>query len=174
MTQAHVIQLDARNARSSNAAAGAQQLSRYGYSVCGVRLLVAPGVSSEVILAPDLYLAPNAPAWLLGLTNMRGNIVPVFDLGYFIGARAANNPVHTVLIQSSGAHAAGLVIDELPQSLALEECAEQAPEVAQVLHPFLGKGARAHGTSGAPGQVWWDFDYQAFLLRMATCPTTEV
>ena len=132
MTSARVVQLEPRKIRSSDTAAGAPEHSRYGYCVSGMRFLVAPGISSEVTLNPTLYLAPNAPAWLLGLTNMRGNIVPIFDLGYFIGTSAANNAACTVLILNSGAHAAGLVIDELPQPVMLESRTEQAPEFAPV------------------------------------------
>lgn len=161
-TPARVIQLDTwRNARKRGAAVNATA-ERSGYRIAGRGFLIGSGVRNEVILSPTLYPVPNTPVWSRGLTNYRGNIVPVFDLGIFIGGADTQRDVHTVLILSSNGHAAGFLIDQPPQAVvAGTPVAARAPANTPALQPFLGAGLHANGTD------WWEFDYHAFLLTLA-------
>ena len=39
----------------------------------------------EVVAAPDVAVVPSAPPSVLGLCNVRGEIIPVFDAGALLG-----------------------------------------------------------------------------------------
>ena len=53
---------------------------RYGFTVGKVALLMRSDCMSEVVKPPPIYPIPNTPPWLSGILNLRGNLVPVFDL----------------------------------------------------------------------------------------------
>jgi len=158
---AQIIAINARKARVVVGAQEAYRPSRYGYRIAGCGFLVAERVLSEVVIAPTLYPVPKAPEWLLGLTNVRGNIVPVFDLWKFVRTRIPERQTLTVLVLDLGREAVGLVIDNLPTPVPLDSQVVHTPPSAPALQPFLGQGLNALGCE------WWEFDYQSFLARLS-------
>lgn len=161
-TSARVIRLDAwRNQRARRVEVNAAA-ERTGYRISGHGFLIGSNVAHEVIFSPSLYPVPNTPVWSRGLTNYRGNIVPVFDLGIFIGGADTQQGAHAVLILSSNGHTAGFLIDQPLQSVITGMPAgKRNPGNTPALQPFLGAGVHANGTD------WWEFDYHAFLLTLA-------
>ena len=73
----------------------------------------------------ELTAIPKSPNWLLGATNVEGNILPVVDLGvYFspeLGATSASQTTQRILVggmTTDGADAAvAIVFHALPQQL---------------------------------------------------------
>ncbi len=45
----------------------------------------------EILLPGSIYLIPNSAANVLGLTNIRGNILPVLDIKPLLGERENSN-----------------------------------------------------------------------------------
>lgn len=65
---------------------------------------------AEVIRVPAVARLPQSPKALLGLANLRGNVVPILSLSVLIGRPgAAGAAGRTILL--SGRDAAGLVVD---------------------------------------------------------------
>ncbi|MBI4688370.1 MAG: purine-binding chemotaxis protein CheW [Nitrospirae bacterium] len=56
---------------------------------------------------------PNSPQWLKGLVNLRGNLIPVVDLGtaFNINEKADNG--HKVIILSIGYRKIGVLVDSI-------------------------------------------------------------
>ena len=67
------------------AAPVAEKRGRYGYQVDTLNFLIRQGCVSEVLQMTDIWTLPGAPRWLLGLVNLRSNLVPVFDLRMLFG-----------------------------------------------------------------------------------------
>lgn len=64
----------------------------------------------EVIRLPDVARVPQAPKGLLGLANLRGNILPVASLRGLLGAAEAHEPAtHAIVLE--GAAAVALAVD---------------------------------------------------------------
>ncbi len=80
----------------------------------------------EVISQPAIAPLPGTSAWLLGLCNLRGNLVPVYQLHGALAAPLPPQPL--VLIIGRGDQALGLVIDQLPVARQLDRDAP-APAV---------------------------------------------
>ncbi|MDP0590011.1 MAG: chemotaxis protein CheW [Candidatus Endonucleobacter bathymodioli] len=40
---------------------------------------------SEILLVPDTVPLPNVKTWVQGVANIRGSVIPIFDLGVFLG-----------------------------------------------------------------------------------------
>jgi twitching motility protein PilI len=77
--------------------------------------LVAPREDvREVITVPRLTRVPGAKPWMLGVANVRGNLLPVTDLGQLLGRqRLPEQREQRVLVFNSDRVPAGLLIDEV-------------------------------------------------------------
>ncbi|MEJ6023928.1 chemotaxis protein CheW [Ramlibacter sp. PS4R-6] len=142
-------------------AQGATFEARQGFRIGGLRLMVRYADGSELTEMPRLHRLPNVPSWLLGIANLHGMLVPVFDLAGWAGlAGAAPEPAlrRMLLVLAHGADAAGVVIDGLPQRLrwAADQKADAATAPAR-LAPYV------HGAALIDGALWFDIDRAALL-----------
>jgi chemotaxis signal transduction protein len=136
---------------------------RYGFRVGSLGLLIQVNTGSEVIDARGIALLPNAPRWLAGVMNLRGNPVPVFDLCAALDLpRDDAAKKSKVLVLDKGEHAAGLLIDGLPRVVPPGHPVEQPAALPGRLAPFA---TRAIATSDG---VWFEFDHGGFLTSLAT------
>lgn len=81
----------------------------------GSRLFVS-GIDeiSELLAVPSLTQVPGTQAWLLGVANVRGNLVPVIDLARFLfGERTQATERTRLLVVRQGAGSVALMVDEV-------------------------------------------------------------
>ncbi|SRR6266487_3053087 len=62
----------------------------------------------------DLTAVPGSPAALLGVRNLRGQVLPVIDLAQLLGISGTTQPAHLV-VGTAGGRQAGLAIDEVTE-----------------------------------------------------------
>jgi purine-binding chemotaxis protein CheW len=74
----------------------------------------------EVAVAPRVTELPTAPAVVLGVFNLRGEIVPLFDTGRLLGLRPLERGRYAVVLDT-GHGAAGLAATDLPLTVRLSE-----------------------------------------------------
>jgi purine-binding chemotaxis protein CheW len=74
----------------------------------------------EVLELGDLTPVPGAAAAVLGLHNLRGEILASVDLAAVLGLATTGQARHLVLVED-GHHRAGLAVDELFDLAALPE-----------------------------------------------------
>jgi purine-binding chemotaxis protein CheW len=74
----------------------------------------------EVVAAPPLCSLPTAPSTLLGLFNLRGEIVPLLDTASLVGVGQLSAPAFVVVVRTS-LGLAGLAASGIPESVVLEE-----------------------------------------------------
>lgn len=74
-------------------------------------------VVREVVPAPAVTPLPGAPESVLGVVNLRGEVVPVFDTGTLIGVGPAP-PDHLVVIETPAGPGA-LSVTAQPQAVEL-------------------------------------------------------
>lgn len=86
-----------------------------GFRVGDHRFMASMEEVREIIDPPVCTRVPGTVSWFLGIANVRGNLVPVFDLhGFLAGGRVAQGRQARVLtFQQEGLHAAFLVDDVL-------------------------------------------------------------
>jgi len=73
-----VLPADAAPASGDQPASGPQ--ARRAFRLGRLTLLLQEQTVAEVMDLPACYRLPNTPAWCLGLVNLRGNLLPAFDL----------------------------------------------------------------------------------------------
>ncbi|NND65793.1 MAG: purine-binding chemotaxis protein CheW, partial [Gammaproteobacteria bacterium] len=68
----------------------------------------------EVLTLPEITRVPGAQSWLMGLANIRGELVPLIDLGAFMGQEALLvQRANRVLMGHLAGLSVGFVVDEL-------------------------------------------------------------
>jgi len=68
----------------------------------------------EIIAFPPFFQIPGTKDWLLGLANVRGNLAPVSDLGWFLfGSRTPVTARTRLILTKLQGRLAGLVVDEV-------------------------------------------------------------
>jgi len=68
----------------------------------------------EIIAFPPFYPVPGTKEWLLGVANVRGNLAPVSDLGWFLfGSRTPVTARTRLILTKLQGRLAGLVVDEV-------------------------------------------------------------
>lgn len=68
----------------------------------------------EVIAFPPYTPLPGSKQWLLGIANVRGNLAPVVDLGWYLfGTRTPVTARTRLLLTRFQGRLAGLVVDEI-------------------------------------------------------------
>ena len=78
---------------------------------------------------------PHAPAYMRGVINLRGAVMPVIDLGARLGMQTSEPSArHVIIVARVGDHSVGLVVDAVCETFAV------TPDQVQPL-PELGSGA---------------------------------
>ena len=83
----------------------------------------------EVAAAPDPAPLPGAPRGVIGLQNLRGEVVPVLEVGSLLGGTPRASGQAMVLVEEGGRRAA-LSVDSVLDVTSLEEGASVRDEAA--------------------------------------------
>jgi chemotaxis signal transduction protein len=84
----------------------------------------------EVAEVGDVTAVPGAPGGVVGVRNLRGQILPVIDLGQILGV-VGDAGLRSLVVAEHGEYRAGLAVDELEDVGPLPEISEQSES------PFL-------------------------------------
>jgi len=98
-------------------AAESGERRRQGFRIGSLRLMMRYEDGNELAVMPKLSALPNAPGWLLGMANLHGSLVPIFDLASYFHAVGAGSAQPMLLVLGHGGDRAGVVIDGLPERM---------------------------------------------------------
>lgn len=124
--------------------------------------MVEARAGSEVLKFVKPAPIPNTGRQLLGVINLRGGLVPVFDLARICGiASAIESTQQMILVFGKGDHAFGFSIDGSPQPLTDLTALKQMPSLNTELDRFV-VGGYAQGD-----QIWFELDFQRLLATLS-------
>lgn len=141
--------------------AAPRQRARYGFRVGDLGLLISPDTISEVVAQSTVYLIPQTPPWLAGLINLRGNLVPVFDLPLCLNLEASSQEKRYLLVLDTGDQAIGVFVEGMPQPADTSHVLERTPPLPEVLRPYVATVYRDGG------MIWLEFDHRGFFESLA-------
>lgn len=76
----------------------------------------------EIIPVASITRLPNAPAFVEGVINLRGHVLPVLDLRKRFGLSSEVDPRRTrIMVAEVNAHTVGLVVDSVSEVLRVAE-----------------------------------------------------
>jgi len=82
----------------------------------------------EIIRIPEITKAPEMPHYVLGVCNLRGNLLPVIDCRKLLGMSEGElNESSRVIVADINGRNAGLVADRVLEVINVEEASVKAP-----------------------------------------------
>ena len=152
----------------SDAPGGRGRIQRYGFRIGGCRFVHDLNLPVELIEMPKCYELPNSSEWFSGLVNLRGNLVPVFDLKRLLGETGPAGGRRMLLVIGGGERSAALVIDGTPDHISLDAGSrvDEPENVPEFLRDQL-LGAYRYA-----GETWYETNYQGVFQSLAQ-RTTE-
>lgn len=119
-----------------------------GFTLGGGRYLVAPAEVREVVALPALTRVPGAREWLLGVANVRGELMPITDLAAILGlASAPGRDGAQVIVLDDPDVPAGFLVDRVAgfREFPHEARGQAVPDdtIPEAAHPFLLGGFEA-------------------------------
>jgi len=136
---------------------------RQAFRIGQVRLLAPFATASELVEMPNVYPLPRAPANLLGLVNLHGRIVPLFDLAELFETEHLPREKRMVLVIGHGSNAAGIVIDGLPRRMVFTPDTQMMPPALPAAAATAVTGAYADGKD-----AWFEFNYAQLLDQLVS------
>ncbi len=134
----------------------APRWSGIGFSCLGFRFVVPMGQISELMEVPATTRLPGVHSWVIGLSNVRGRLLPLFDLARFIGGHVSSQKKsHRVLVWESDNLYSGLVVDKAfgMQHFVADTYSEENVELPDNLRGYV-RGVYKDAT----GESWSVFD----------------
>jgi twitching motility protein PilI len=136
---------------------------RQAFRIGSLRLVAPFEAASELVEMPDVYPLPRSPGNLLGLVNLHGRILPLFDLASLLETEHLARERRMVLVFGHSDDAAAIVIDGLPRRMVF------LPD-ARIVQPALPAAvAGACRTAYSSGRdTWLEFDYVQLLDQLVS------
>src|SRR5690606_40439041 len=126
--------------------------SGIGFSLLNHRFVVSIGQIAEMLEVPHPTRLPGVQPWVVGLANVRGRLLPLFDMAQFLGgAASAQRKQHRVLVIDGNNYYSGLIVDQAygMQHFTSERYSEKATDIPEVVQSLV-QGAY----TDAVGNTW--------------------
>lgn len=135
---------------------------RYGFRIQNYCFLIDRKTICEVVQQAQVYEIPNTSSWVLGIINLRGNLVPVFDLMKRLDGSSTRPMDARLLVFDRSEHAVGIYIDGLPVGLEIDPDDDQYKAVIPEELPMV---LRSHVSAAyrAGGNVWMELDHRGLF-----------
>lgn len=133
----------------------APRWSGVGFSLLGHKFVSPMGHVTELMEVPSSTRLPGVQPWVIGLSNVRGRLLPLFDLALFFGgSMGAHRKNHRVLVLETETLYSGIVVDTSfgMQHFTSDQFGECDTELPSEISDFI-EGAY-HDASGEPWPVF--------------------
>lgn len=124
----------------------------FGFRVGELGFLIPLDVYCEVLDKVQINPLPIVRPWFRGLLNLRGNLVPIFDLKIFLQESQTDNKKRRLFVIGRGDKAVALWIDNNPELLEFHNAKslEKLPDLPLGLQHCVSGGYLLNG------QLWLD------------------
>lgn len=126
--------------------------SGIGFSLLDHRFVVPLGQISEMLELPASTRLPGVQPWVVGLANVRGRLLPLFDLAQFFGGRSAGTrKQNRVLVVDNSPYYSGLIVDQAfgMQHFTSERYSKHVPDIPEPVKSLV-QGSY----TDAIGNIW--------------------
>lgn len=139
------------------------QWSGIGFSLMGNRFVAPIGEVSEMLEVPSFTHLPGVQPWVKGVANVRGRLLPIFDLAHFFGDRLSGaRKQRRILVLETETLYSGLMVDQVfgMQHFPMDEYSDDSGSVPAVIQPFISG-------SYPQGELRWSLFRPALLAEDA-------
>lgn len=142
-------------------AAAVPHWSGIGFQLMNHYMVAPMGEFSELLEFPSYTKLPGVQPWVLGVANVRGRLLPLFDMAAFFGSRLeGQRKKHRVLVLETEGLYSGLVVDTAlgMQHFPIETFSKELSDMHAGLQPFIrGSYAQSRGGLTSAEQRWYVF-----------------
>lgn len=137
-------------------------IRHYGFEIGGLKLLLPTGLYSELISKAKATPLPNSPGHMVGLMNLRGNLISLYKIHHLLGYKPPRSG--NALLIGTPLSGAAIVVDGKPQTINIP--IDKQPENSP--HPTPSLMAEFVDSSYLINdEIWHTFDETALLTRLA-------
>tara|TARA_R110002049_G_scaffold152106_2_gene315972 strand:- start:3140 stop:3685 length:546 start_codon:yes stop_codon:yes gene_type:complete len=151
-----VIPLDGYADKDDDADRGKKRF--YGFRIQDLQLLLDVNVRSEVINDAVVTPLPLMPAFITGLCNVRGNLIPVYDMQEKLAMEksSSDRSKRKILVLGEGENMAGIEIQDMVVKLEFDEQDIQREVLSdnQLFDQCVSYSYKQNGSN------WFGFDYE--------------
>ncbi len=90
---------------------------RYGFSIGILNFVYDATIACELIKGARIFPIPNTPPWMLGLINLRGNLIPAFNLENYFNFEEQTDKHNLLLVLGKDDKAVAFQLKKYPQLL---------------------------------------------------------
>ncbi len=133
----------------------AKSESMFGIQIAGFGFLVSPSIHCEVLDKIRINALPNVNPLLSGVLNLRGNLMPVFDLQTVLKTDMSKIKKRRIISIDRGEKAAALWIDGFPEIIdkSCLQPLQQLPVIPGLVQRFVTGGYLKDG------QIWLEVKF---------------
>jgi twitching motility protein PilI len=120
------------------------------FEVAGVHLVTALGEVKEILNYPPVVTpVPGTRNWMMGVANIRGNLMPIVDLQVFLGGKpiSVHSRTRVLVIDQQGIFAGLMVEEVLGIRYFPEELRAKSGSMAGRMGKFIGGAFVQEGKS---------------------------
>jgi chemotaxis signal transduction protein len=132
-----------------------------GVRIGTLGLLVALDCGGEILEEARLYALPGAASWCRGLINLRGSLIPAFDLHEALGIAHLRADRQWWLVLGAREDALAFPVDALPAVLSADSTSTVQPSL--VPEPLRGYAGAAFRIAS---ELWFEFHHRDFVRAL--------
>lgn len=138
-----------------------QSLTTHSVLVGNIGLLLPEDEVSELVGMASVCRLPNTTAWLNGVTTVRGNMIPVFDLHDLFGI-SHGNVKRKLIVVGEAETAVAFWVNDFPQLITLsgEDSMTSTPPIPSLIKDH----SREYYLRD--GQIWVDWNIESFFTML--------
>jgi twitching motility protein PilI len=136
-------------------------ITAHGVLVGNIGLLLPRREVSELVDNLAICQLPNTSTWFDGVTSVRGNMIPVFDL-HLLFDIAPESQRRRMIIVGENETAVAFWVDEMPRMVTLT--ADDSMTSVPPIPPMIRDHCRKYYLKD--GQIWVDWDVRAFFTTL--------
>lgn len=158
------------NARSTNQLTShdSDSWQGIGFSLCGRQMVSRLGEVVEVLKLPDYTALYGAEPWMLGVVNVRSQLIVLVDLETYFGSSFSGNKSNLrVLMVEDGASKIGLVVSKVFGLRSFPKSSFKSSVLGddELLSSCVNGVVESSGESRSKAQRWHRFSIENFLDR---------
>ncbi len=141
--------------------------TRQGFRLNDYKFMVKFEDGNQISEIPQIYPLPNSPSWFLGMANVTGQTLPVFNLKGYFGIEDSQEELEyqknqkskpMLFVMQQGDNATGIIIDGLLERLEIsDEQIQHNVDMPNKLGNFINNAYLLNK------EIWYDIDCLTFL-----------
>ena len=161
-----IEKLEAAYKSAPEISAASQSNQLYGINFSSLHILIDNNTPSELVEDNTVFPIPLADDWILGVANIRGDIIPIIDLEKTITGEITNynSDSSNIMIIGKGEDAFGLPLEQLPMPVCVsnDEKLHDYTSVPEPIREYV-EYAYTHDE-----RIWASINFPLFIQSLKT------